>query len=89
MIAKSHEDVATYNNFFILPMAFFSGTFFPVDRIPELLRTMVWVFPLTHTNIVIRQSSINEAALESLVILVLYAIIFFIIGSRLISNYSE
>lgn len=89
MISKSHEDVATYNNIFILPMAFFSGTFFPIDRMPEFLRTIIYIFPLTHTNIVIRQSSINEAALESLAILVLYAIIFFIIGSRLISNYSE
>ena len=32
MLAKSHEDTATYSNFFIMPMAFFSGTFFPVDR---------------------------------------------------------
>jgi ABC-type polysaccharide/polyol phosphate export permease len=70
-------------------MAFFSGTFFPIDRMPEFLRTIIYIFPLTHTNIVIRQSSINEAALESLAILVLYAIVFFIIGSRLISNYSE
>lgn len=28
MITKSHEDTATYSNFFIMPMAFFSGTFF-------------------------------------------------------------
>src|SRR5208283_5941816 len=27
MIAKSHEDTSTYNNFFIMPMAFFTGTF--------------------------------------------------------------
>ncbi len=60
MITKSHEDTATYNNFFILPMAFFSGTFFPVDRIPQLLQTVVWVFPLTHTNALIRQNSMNS-----------------------------
>jgi len=89
MIAKSHEDTATYNNFFILPMAFFGGTFFPVDRIPEPLRGVIWVFPLTHTNVAIRQSSIDVSGLVSLGILLLYAITFFIIGSRLIRNYSE
>lgn len=89
MIAKSHEDTATYNNFFILPMAFFGGTFFPVDRIPELLRAVVWVLPLTHTNVLIRENSMNWGGLVSLAVLLLYAMTFFIIGSRLIRNYSE
>lgn len=89
MITKSHEDTATYSNFFIMPMAFFSGTFFPVDRIPELFRWLVWVFPLSHTNIVIRKASIDGEAALSLAILVLYAIAFFLVGSRLIRNYSE
>ena len=89
MITKSHEDTATYNNFFILPMAFFSGTFFPIDRIPELLRPVVWLLPLTHTNILIRQTSISADGLMSLAVLVLYAGAFFAIGSRLIRNYSE
>jgi ABC-2 type transport system permease protein len=89
MITKSHEDTATYSNFFILPMAFFSGTFFPIDRIPELLRPVVWLLPLTHTNILIRRTSLDAAGLLSLIVLVLYAGIFFGIGSRLIKNYSE
>lgn len=89
MITKSHEDTATYNNFFMLPMAFFSGTFFPVDRIPEVLRAFVWIFPLTHTNVAIRSSSFDTTTLLSLGVLLLYAIVFFIIGSRLIKNYSE
>ncbi|MGO9570651.1 MAG: ABC transporter permease [Desulfomonilaceae bacterium] len=89
MLTKSHEDTATYNNFFILPMAFFSGTFFPVDRIPEPLQAVVWIFPLTHTNFLIRQHSIGSPALLSLVVLFLYAVTFFVIGSRLIRNYSE
>lgn len=89
MITKAHEDTATYNNFFILPMAFFSGTFFPVERIPQPLQAAVWVFPLTHTNLVIRQNSIDSPALLSLAVLFLYAATFFIIGSRLIRDYSE
>ena len=31
MRAVSHEDTSTYSNFFIMPMAFLSGTFFQVD----------------------------------------------------------
>lgn len=89
MITKSHEDTATYNNFFILPMAFFGGTFFPVDRIPQPLQAVVWLLPLTHANVLIRETSINSDGLVSLAVLVLYATTFFIIGSRLIRDYSE
>ncbi len=89
MITKSHEDTSTYSNFFILPMAFFSGTFFPVAKIPWPLQAVVWVLPLSHTNVVIRRTSLDTGALVSLGVLVLYAVIFFVIGSRLIRNYSE
>ncbi len=89
MITTSHEDTSTYNNFFILPMAFFSGTFFPVDRMPEGLRAIVYLFPLTHTNIVIRKSSLDIEALISLAVLLFYLIVFFAYGSRLIRKYSE
>ncbi len=89
MVTKSHEDTATYNNFLILPMAFFSGTFFPLDKMPEGLRGLMYVFPLTHTNIVIRQTSLDRYGWLSLAALVAYAAVFFVIGSRLIRNYSE
>lgn len=89
MITKTHEDTATYSNFFILPMAFFSGTFFPVDRIPWPFKAVVWILPLSHANVVIRRTTFDMDALLSLGVLVAYAVVFFVIGSRLIKNYSE
>jgi ABC-2 type transport system permease protein len=89
MVAKSHEDTSTYNNFFIMPMAFFTGTFFPVDRMPMVLKWIVYVFPLTHTNILMRKTEMDGEGLISLAILVLYAVGFFWYGSRLIRKYSE
>ncbi|MDQ1239869.1 MAG: hypothetical protein QG577_2055 [Thermodesulfobacteriota bacterium] len=89
MITKTHEDTATYNNFFILPMAFFSGTFFPIDKIPEIFRPFIWVLPLTHTNIVMRQTSLDTLGVISLFVLISYALVFFFAGRQLIKNYSE
>ncbi|MFH1027122.1 MAG: ABC transporter permease, partial [Pseudomonadota bacterium] len=89
MITTSHEDTSTYNNFFILPMAFFSGTFFPVAKMPLLLKYLIYLFPLTHTNIVIRKGHLDGEALVSLGVLALYSAICFFAGSRLIKNYSE
>lgn len=89
MITKSHEDTSTYNNFFILPMAFFSGTFFQVDRLPDFLLPVIYAFPLTHTNIVIRKTALDTEGWISLTVLILYSIVFFAYGSRLIRKYSE
>jgi Nod factor-specific ABC transporter NodJ protein len=89
MITKSHEDTSTYNNFFIMPMAFFSGTFFPVGRMPEILQIIISIFPLTHTNILIRKTGLDAEGLLSLSVMLLYAVIFFVWGSRLIQRYSE
>jgi Nod factor-specific ABC transporter NodJ protein len=89
MLAKSHEDTATYSNFFIVPMAFFSGTFFPVDKIPNFIKPIIYILPLTHTNIVIRKAVLDTQGVISFSILIIYSIAFFIYGSRLIKNYSE
>lgn len=89
MITKSHEDTSTYANFFILPMVFFSGTFFPIDRMPVLLKGIILCLPLTHTNILIRKSTLDGQGWLALLILAAYAALFFFLGSRLIKNYSE
>lgn len=89
MLAKSHEDTSTYNNFFILPMSFFSGTFFPLDRLPALLKGLILLFPLSHTNIVIRKEALDGEALVSLLVMAGYTLLFLVIGTRLIRKYSE
>ena len=89
MLAKSHEDTASYSNFFIMPMAFFSGTFFPVDSMPAVIKWIIYFLPLTHANIVIRKELLDPEGAFSLLILIVYAAAFFIYGSVLIKKYSE
>jgi ABC-type multidrug transport system permease subunit len=89
MKAKSHEDTSTYSNFFIMPMAFLSGTFFRVDMMPPFLKAVIYVLPLTHTNILIRKSSMDPVAWMSLMVLLIYSAGCFAYGAWLIRNYSE
>jgi len=89
MRAKSHEDTATYSNFVIMPMAFFSGTFFPIQKIPFFIKAVIYVLPLTHTNILIRKATMDGEAWVSLAVLAAYAAAFFLYGSKLIKEYSE
>lgn len=59
-LAKSHEDTATFSNFFILPMAFFCGTFFPIDEFPYFIKTALYLLPLTHASKCLRASFLGE-----------------------------
>lgn len=89
MLTRSHEETATYANFLIMPMAFFCGTFFPLDRVPWVLKNIIYLLPLTHTNILIRKVEMDPAAWLSLLVLVVYGTIFFFWGKRLIDAYNE
>ncbi len=89
MLSKSHEDIGTYSNLFILPMAFFGGTFFPVTQAPLLLKSIIYLLPLTHTNILIRKTAPDREVLISFFVLIAYTVLFLIYGSRIIKKYSE
>lgn len=89
MLSKSHEDTGTYSNFFIMPMAFLSGTFFRVDRMPAALKAIVYVLPLTHTNILIRKSHMDAQGWTAFLVLVVYSFVCWIWAWHLIRGYNE
>jgi ABC-2 type transport system permease protein len=87
MIVKSHEDMANFNSFFIIPMSFLAGTFFSPDRLPEPFRSMVLLYPLTHASLLLRElASGLEPSLISLVVLLAYTVVFFLLAGRLVKK---
>jgi ABC-2 type transport system permease protein len=48
--AKSQESAQAIVNLVVLPMAFLSGSFFPLDNAPGWLRAISEIFPLRHLN---------------------------------------
>lgn len=47
MCIDSHADMAKVSSFIITPMSFLCGTFFPLERFPEVLRRIFEILPLT------------------------------------------
>jgi lipooligosaccharide transport system permease protein len=48
---STQREMQAWNNiwrFGITPLFLFSGTFFPIDRLPELIRPVAWLLPLWH-----------------------------------------
>jgi len=89
MRSKSHEDTANFSNFFIMPMAFFSGTFFPVHQMPWALQIIVSCLPLTHTNHLLRFPVWDLGALVSLGVLAAYCVASLVLAVFLVRHYSE
>ena len=51
---------ATLFRFVVIPMTLFSGTFFPVDRLPGWVQPLAWVSPLWHGTELARAAALDR-----------------------------
>ncbi len=85
MLAHTHEDMANFNSFFIIPMSFLAGTFFSPDRLPEPFMSLVLVYPLTHASLLLRAlASGGNPSTGSVLVLAAYTVMFFYLAGRLV-----
>ena len=49
------------------PLFLFSGTFFPIEQLPETIRWIAWVFPLWHGVALARGASLGTLSEEPLI----------------------
>jgi len=87
MIAHTHEDMANFNSFFIIPMSFLAGTFFSPDKLPEPFMSLILVYPLTHASLVLRALAAGgTASIGSVLVLAAYTAVFFFLAVRLVKK---
>jgi Nod factor-specific ABC transporter NodJ protein len=78
MVVNSHEDMANFSTFVILPMSFLCGTFFSLERLPAVFGSVINVLPLTHASYLLRSLTSGQGMLPlSLAVLAVYAAVFF------------
>lgn len=66
IVTSFSPDYQFFNYYFtviIAPMFLFSGIFFPINEMPDWVRTLAWFFPLTHAVDICR--SLTTGALHS------------------------
>lgn len=81
MVVNSHEDMARFGTFVILPMSFLCGTFFRVEKFPPLVSQFIQVLPLTHSALSLRAFALGTGFPSvSLLVLAAYAVFFFVLG---------
>lgn len=88
-LVKQPDDTSLVNNFFIMPMTFFGGAFFPLQNLPEWLRPIARLFPIGSMNALLRGEYWTCEAIVSAAILLGLSGIFFVWSIWLYSRYSE
>ena len=86
-VAKTTEGAVNMANFLVLPMAFLSGSFFPLEGAPSWLRFVSNLLPLKHLNegmldVMVRGEG-PSAALLPIVILAGFALVVTLVAARL------
>jgi lipooligosaccharide transport system permease protein len=67
---KTPERFAAIFRFGITPLFLFSGTFFPVESLPEAIRPIAWITPLYHGSALTRSLSLGNALDDPLLVLI-------------------
>jgi len=82
-------EAQTFSNFFRFPMVFLCGLFIPVSQLPVFLRPLSYIVPLTYGADLLK-TAINQnghiALGISLLVLLLFSIILFLISGRNIQH---
>jgi ABC-2 type transport system permease protein len=86
-ITKTTEGAVNAANFMVLPMAFLSGSFFPLDGSPEWLQAFSNLLPLKHLNdgmldVMVRGEG-PQAALVPMAILAAFTLVVTLVAARL------
>ena len=75
MYISTYEEMSQVNLYVLLPMSFLCGTFFSTAALPDLIRWIVEVLPLTHTSHLLRSIGMTgEFSVLSLAVVIAYAV---------------
>jgi lipooligosaccharide transport system permease protein len=81
---------STIFRFVLVPMTLFSGTFFPVDRLPAAVQPLVWVSPLWHGTELARDAALGSwrplPALGHLAVLLALLAVATVLATRLFAR---
>lgn len=80
---KEPETAGTAANAITFPMMFLSGSFFPLEMMPDYLRSIASVLPLTYVNEGLRDAMVYgnlAGSVNNLIVVAILAVFFFVVG---------
>ncbi|MBP2663443.1 MAG: yadH 7 [Firmicutes bacterium] len=89
MLVNNPTDVSMINNFFITPMTFFGGSFFPLQNLPHWIAVIAQLSPIGTLNTLLRSNVWDSGAMWAAGTLIVLTVCFFSWSAWLYSRYSE
>lgn len=87
IVAKTHGDIARFSTFCITPMTFLCNTFFPIERVPDVIEAIINILPLTHASGALRSLAYGESLnLVNAAVLAIYACVFMVSANIVITK---
>ena len=87
MKISTYEEMGQVNTYILLPMSFLCGTFFSTHTLPDVVRYIIELLPLTHTSYLLRGLGAGQdVAMSSALVLALYTVICFVWGCHAFAN---
>ena len=87
MKINTYEEMGPVNTYILLPMSFLCGTFFSTHALPDLVRYVIELLPLTHTSYLLRGIGAGQdVAMSSALVLAAYAVVCFLWGCHAFSR---
>lgn len=82
MYISTYEEMSQVNLYVLLPMSFLCGTFFATAALPDLVRWIVEMLPLTHTSHLLRSlGGAGDFSVLSLTVVIGYAALGIAVGT--------
>jgi ABC superfamily ATP binding cassette transporter, membrane protein len=82
MYITTYEEMSQVNLYVLLPMSFLCGTFFATAALPDVVRWLVEVLPLTHTSHLLRSlGGAGDFSMLSLAVVIGYAVLGIAVGT--------
>jgi ABC-2 type transport system permease protein len=89
LLAKTHEDMATFSSLILLPMTFLGGTFFSISQVPSALKFALYALPLTHSSICLRAAALGQPVpWGSMIAIAAFMSVFFLGGVLVLKRIS-
>lgn len=78
---ESHYDMGRFNTYIMTPMSFLCGTFFSLENLPVVVKSMVSILPLSHASTSLRSMVLEgNFSHSSIMVLGAYALLLYIIS---------
>ncbi|WP_326906500.1 ABC transporter permease [Sedimentibacter sp. MB31-C6] len=81
---ESHYDMGRFNTYIMTPMSFLCGTFFSLENLPDVIKAIIGILPLSHASVSLRSIVLKGNFYhKSIAVLLIYAVLLYLVGVKM------